>query len=82
MLKFGNYQTIYQSLNTNQIFEKLMEIKQNRLFMILFVVGVFLALTGATLMFFGIAPIPVRITIGIIGIGLIATVKPLTREKK
>jgi hypothetical protein len=40
-----------------------------------FIVGIILALTSAVLMFFGILPLPARITIGIIGIGLIATSK-------
>jgi hypothetical protein len=40
-----------------------------------FIVGIVLALTSAVLMFFGVLPLPARITIGIIGIGLIATSK-------
>jgi len=43
--------------------------------LIQFTTGIILALTGAVLMFFGILPLPTRITIGIIGLGLIATSK-------
>lgn len=39
----------------------------------LFVLGILLALTGATLMFFGILPIASRILIGVVGLLLIAT---------
>ena len=41
--------------------------------LILFIVGIIIALTGATLMFLGIFPLAARITIGIVGLGLIAT---------
>jgi len=41
--------------------------------LIQFIAGIILALTGAVLMFLGILPLSVRIIIGIIGIGLIAT---------
>jgi uncharacterized membrane protein YccC len=44
--------------------------KQN---IIQFIVGLFLALTGAVLMFLGILPLSARIIIGIVGIALIAT---------
>ncbi|MBW2973942.1 hypothetical protein KY346_06160 [Candidatus Woesearchaeota archaeon] len=40
-----------------------------------FTAGVILALISAILMFFGILPLSARITIGIIGIALIATSK-------
>lgn len=40
-----------------------------------FVVGIVLAFTGAVLMFLDILPLSARITIGILGIGLIATSK-------
>ncbi len=43
--------------------------------LIQFIVGLILALTGGVLMFLGILPLPARITIGIVGIGLIATSK-------
>lgn len=43
--------------------------------LIQFIVGIILALTGGILMFLGILPISARITIGIVGITLIATSK-------
>jgi hypothetical protein len=43
--------------------------------LIQFIVGIFLALTSATLMFLGILPVSARITIGIVGLALIATSK-------
>ena len=43
--------------------------------LIQFIIGIILALTGAVLMFFGILPLSARITIGIVGIALIATSK-------
>jgi len=43
--------------------------------LIQFIVGIILALTWAILMFLGILPISTRITIGIVGIILIATSK-------
>jgi hypothetical protein len=43
--------------------------------LIQFVAGIILALTGAILMFLGVFPLPVRIAIGILGIGLIGTSK-------
>lgn len=39
---------------------------------VLFILGILLALTGATLMFFGVWPLALRITIGIVGLALIA----------
>jgi len=44
--------------------------------------GVSLALMGAFLMFFGILPLPARITIGIIGLALIATSPVPWKAKK
>ena len=41
--------------------------------LIQFVVGIFLALTGAVLMFLGVLPLSARIIIVIVGIALIAT---------
>jgi hypothetical protein len=41
--------------------------------LIQFIVGIILALIGATFMFLGILPVSARITIGIVGIALIAT---------
>lgn len=55
---------------------------QKQLFTVLFIIGILLALTGATLMFFGIGPLPLRITIGIVGIGLIATSSPIVKLRK
>ena len=55
---------------------------QKQLFMVLFIIGILLALTGATLMFFGIGPLPLRVTIGIVGISLIATSSPVAKLKK
>lgn len=43
--------------------------------LVMFIAGIVLALTGAVLMFLDTLPLPARITIGIIGIGLIATSK-------
>jgi len=43
--------------------------------LIQFIVGIILALTGGILMLFGILPISARITIGIVGITLIAKSK-------
>ena len=43
--------------------------------LIQFIVGIVLALTGAILMFLGILPLSARITIGIVGLSLIATSK-------
>lgn len=40
-----------------------------------FIIGIILALVGAVLMFLGILPLAARITIGIIGLALIATSK-------
>jgi glucan phosphoethanolaminetransferase (alkaline phosphatase superfamily) len=49
--------------------------KMKNLNLIPFTIGILLALTSAVLMFLGILPLPARITIGIIGIALIATSK-------
>ncbi len=46
------------------------------LHLIQFIVGIILALTGALLMFLGVLPLSARITIGLVGLGLIATSKP------
>ena len=43
--------------------------------LIQFIAGIILALTGAILMIFDILPLSARITIGIVGLGLIATSK-------
>jgi len=51
-------------------------------FLLRFVLGVSLALMGAFLMFFGILPLPARITIGIVGLALIATSPVPWKTKK
>jgi len=38
---------------------------------VLFILGILLALTGATLMFLGVGPLSLRITMGIVGLSLI-----------
>jgi len=38
---------------------------------VLFILGILLALTGAILMFLGVWPLSLRITIGIVGLALI-----------
>jgi len=43
--------------------------------LIQFIAGIVIALTGAILMFLGILPLSARITIGIVGLALIATSK-------
>ena len=55
--------------------------KEKQIFGILFVIGIFIALIGATLMWFGIAPIPLRITIVIIGISLVTLSNPIAKSK-
>ncbi|GET31587.1 hypothetical protein PbJCM13498_04500 [Prolixibacter bellariivorans] len=47
--------------------------KKRTLSYIQFVIGIILALVGAALMFFGLLPTGARITIGIVGLLLIAT---------
>ena len=46
---------------------------KKKLAIIQFTAGIILALTGGILMFLGVLPLSARITIGIIGIALIAT---------
>ena len=48
---------------------------KKKIAIIQFTIGVILALISAVLMFFGVLPLSARITIGIIGIALIATSK-------
>jgi len=48
---------------------------------VLLIIGILIALIGATLMWFGIAPVPFRITIVILGIGLIALSNPILKSK-
>jgi hypothetical protein len=47
--------------------------KARKISIILFVLGIILCLTSATLLFFGLIPSSTSIVIGIIGIGLIAS---------
>lgn len=47
--------------------------KRKTIYDIQFYVGIVLALTGAAMMFFELLPVPARITIGIVGLALIAT---------
>lgn len=61
---------------------KVEKMKQKQIYIVIFAIGLFLALTGATLMFFGIFPLPLRITIGIIGLGLISLATPISRVKQ
>jgi hypothetical protein len=55
--------------------------KDKQLFGVLFAIGILTALIGATLMWFGIAPVPLRITIVIIGTSLIALSNPIAKSK-
>jgi hypothetical protein len=55
--------------------------KEKQIFGILFVIGILTALIGATLMWFGIAPLPLRITIVILGTSLIALSDPIAKSK-
>ena len=52
------------------------KMKEKQIFDIIFVIGILIALIGAIIMWFGIAPLPTRITIVIIGISLISLIKP------
>ena len=56
--------------------------KQKQVSIVLFIIGILLALISAILIFFGIAPLPLGITVLIVGIGLIATASPIARAKK
>jgi hypothetical protein len=49
--------------------------KKKTINLIQFIAGIILAITGAVLMFLGILPVSSRITIGIVGLGLVATSK-------
>jgi hypothetical protein len=55
--------------------------KEKQIFGVLFVIGILIALIGATLMWFGIFPVPLRITIVILGISLIALSNPISKSK-
>ena len=55
--------------------------KEKQIFSVLFVIGILIALLGSTLMWFGVAPIPLRITILILGTGLIALSNTITKSR-
>jgi hypothetical protein len=46
--------------------------KEKQIFGLIFVMGICIAVIGATLMWFGIAPVSLRITIVILGTSLVA----------
>ena len=54
---------------------------ENKISQIQFFAGIVLAITGAILMFLGIGPLSLRITIGIIGIIFIATSKRIIKKQ-
>jgi len=56
--------------------------EEKQIFEILFIIGIMVAILGATLMWFGIAPVPMRITIVILGVSLIALSNPNVKLKK
>ena len=56
--------------------------KEKQIFEILFIIGIMVAILGATLMWFGLAPVPMRITIVILGVSLIALSNPNVKLKK
>ena len=53
--------------------------KQKQIFGVLFVIGILIAIIGATLIWFGIASVPLRITIVILGTSLIALSNPIAK---
>ena len=55
--------------------------KQKQIFGVLFAIGILVALTGATLMWFGIAPLPLRIAILIVGTSFIALSNSIEKPK-
>ncbi len=55
--------------------------EEKQIFGVLFVIGILTALIGATLMWFGIAPISLRITILILGISLISLSNTIVKSK-
>jgi len=57
------------------------KMKEKQIFDITFVIGILIALIGAILMWFGIAPLPMRITVIIIGISLISLSNPISKSK-
>ena len=55
--------------------------KEKQIVGVFFAIGILIALIGASLMFFSIAPVPLRITIVILGISLIALSNPFAKSK-
>ena len=47
--------------------------KGRKISIVLFIIGIIIALTSATLLFFGVISSSISVVIGIIGIGLIAS---------
>jgi len=54
--------------------------KEKQIVGLLFVIGFCIALIGATFMWFGIAPVPLRITIIILGTDLVALSNPIAKS--
>jgi hypothetical protein len=55
--------------------------KEKQIVGVLLVIGILIALIGANLMWFGIAPVSLRITIVILGTSLIALSNPIAKSK-
>jgi len=55
--------------------------KEKQIVGVLLVIVILIALNGATLMWFGIAPVPLRITIVILGMSLISLSTPISKSK-
>ena len=55
--------------------------KEKQIFGVLFVIWILIALIGVTLMWFGIAPISLRITKVILGTSLVALSNPIAKSK-
>jgi hypothetical protein len=55
--------------------------KEKQIFGVLFVLGIFIAVIGATLMWFGIAPVSLRITTVILGISLVSLSNTIVKSK-
>lgn len=55
--------------------------KEKQIFDVIFVIGIMVALIGATFMWFGIALLPMRISIVIIGISLIPLSNHISKSK-
>ena len=55
--------------------------KEKQIFGVFFIIGILIASIGATLMWFGIAPVPFRITIVILGTSLVALSNSIAKSK-